>query len=431
VKSLVPSKLNLIPAALMIGGLCVLGWGVVKLASAQNAGGGGAPKVAQLVDASVVARVAELSSKIDELSKSRDALKDRLDGISHELSNAQWLMSVILAAAGLLTFAQGFFAFLAAQNYVAQAESAIRRANEAVDLATKARERVEEDLSSLVSDVRSRFPMLADAESMRVEAFNELLNLSPGLDVDQNLYSKADPITRERVLAIESFVAINFMTPSNRGAEVVQNLRLLGKFYAGKSLSSRSASETDRARTDFERAYFYYDAALSKSRRDYRVLNDLSWLVGVVALKPDLDNQRAFLEESLRRRPNQQRALYNMATILFDHADKAKLTEAKKYLTDALREPLWEEAVDSAQAAYISYNLACVYDGLAGFETAEGEKLHLLNEALELLGMGAVNAEKIRDILQVDLTETGDLQNLAASREHAAKVLLVRTLYRL
>jgi hypothetical protein len=334
---------------------------------------------------------------------------------------------------------------------VAQAENAIKRANDAVELAKTAKEKiegdldalrkkvesdldtlrkkVESDLDTLVSDVRSRFPMLADAELMRVQAFHELSELSPQLDVDQNLYSKTDAITRERLLAIEGFVAVNFLAPASRGPEVIQNLRLLGKFYAGKSLTKRPLANPNAPEPAYDRAFYYYDTALVKSNREYRVLNDVGWLVGTVAPVPDPDGARALHQESLRRRPNQQRALYNLATLLYDRSDATKLGGAKTYLLNALGEPLWEETPNPTMAGYISYNLACVYDALVTFENAAAGKKQLLDDALGMVRMTATNADKIREILRGDLSPTGDLQNLATSTDHAGELPALRSLF--
>jgi hypothetical protein len=110
------TKLNIIPITLMVGGLAVLGWGVVNLATAQSREQRPpAQKDAQpAVSAAADEKVTELSNKVDELTKSRDGLKDRLDTISTQLSHAQWLLSIIIAVAGLLTVAQSYFAFLSA-----------------------------------------------------------------------------------------------------------------------------------------------------------------------------------------------------------------------------------------------------------------------------------------------------------------------------
>ena len=67
---------------------------------------------------------------------------------------------------------------------------------------------------------------------------------------------------------------------------------------------------TNRSRTaasDFERAQYYFELALDKFARPFSVLNDLGWLFAAIANPPDFDRARSAFEESLRRKPKQQR----------------------------------------------------------------------------------------------------------------------------
>src|SRR5258708_7143884 len=114
--------------------------------------------------------------------------------------------------------------------------------------------------------------MFTDIESARAEAFNQLSSLTPALDDDQNLYAQSDPLMRQKIFAIESFSAIQFLTPMNRSTELLVNLRLLGKFYAGKFAVER------QSKSDFERSQYYFELALEKFGRPFSVLNDIGWL---------------------------------------------------------------------------------------------------------------------------------------------------------
>jgi hypothetical protein len=216
------------------------------------------------------------------------------------------------------------------------------------------------------------------------------------------------------VFAIEGFSAVQFLTPANRSEELVRNLRLLGKFYAGKFL-------TERFRPDFERAYYYFDLAQIKSRRHYAVLNDLGWLFATVSDPRNPDMAKALFEESLHQNDHQQRALYNLGTIFFDKADAGKLERAKDFLLRARATPLWEGKPNLLMASYISYNLACVSSAMSGWATAAGLKEHLLDDSIQFLEEAHSKAPLPSATLRSDLAPGGDLEHLGASPVHATR----------
>jgi hypothetical protein len=266
--------------------------------------------------------------------------------------------------------------------------------------------------------------MLADTETARAEAFDDLSRLTPSLvDSDKNLYANSDPLTRQKIFAIESFSAIQFLTPANRSKELVDNLRLLGKFYAGKF-----RSDGQHLQTDFERAYYYLDLAAQMSHRNYSVLNDLGWLWSVVAIPPNPDQGRAYFEESLRSKSDQQRALYNLGTMVFDKGDRARLEQARDYLLQARNEPNWETAPNPTMASHIAYNLACVYDAMASMEADAAAKTKLLDECCDYLEQAAAVGAQPKELLDEDL-KRGDLTNLGASPPHAERLRTILEKY--
>jgi len=412
-------RLKIIPVILMGVGLAVLIYWFAGLLRAQPETprrvpavvrapvGGFAPDIAALER-----QVTHLSNQVDSLTKSKDDLKKQLDSVSDQASHAQWLLSVILGTVGLLALVQGLFAFFSAQNYTAQAENAIKRANEAVAEA-------ENKGDEAVAKVQAKFPMFADIEFARAEAFGDLGKLMPALvDTDKNVYAKSDPLTRQKMFAIESFSAIQFLSPVNRGKQLVGRLRLLGRFYAGKF-----SSDGQHLHTDFDRAYYYFDLAAQMSNRGFPALNDLGWLWSFVAIPPQPDKGRACFEESLRAVPKQQRALYNLGTMAFEKGKKARLEEARDYLLKAKEHPNWETTPNPAMASHVDYNLACVCDALVNFETDPAVKSSLLDECARWLEQAAAVGAQPRELLDGDLKpgdkEKEDLINLGASQAHA------------
>jgi len=229
---------------------------------------------------------------------------------------------------------------------------------------------------------------------------------------------------RQRIYAAEGFSAVQFLSPVTRGQQLLNYLRSLGRFYAGRY------TEEGRSKADLERAQYYYDVAFEKFGRPFTVLNDLGWLYSAV-VKP-ADNQRAqdFFEESFRRRPTQQRAPYGLGTILCERADRIKLEKAKEYLLRAASEQNWEEAPNPRLASNIYYNLACACDGLAGYETELSKQGVLLDECVVQLKVAAVVGSQSQSQVDDDL-KNGDLRNLSGSTAHAAKLKEILDAYQL
>ena len=420
---IVRAGLKIIPLTLTVVGLVVSAYWIGLVHAQREAlrnpsANGGAPAPISVPDnASLQKQTADPSSQIDALTKAKEAFKDRLD-------SAEWVLSIVMAAIALLTVAQGLFAFFSAQNYVSQADQAIDRAGKAVTTAEAAEKDVIRRFEELAARIQSRFPMLADTESARAESFAKLGKLiSPLTNADENLYAKADSLTRQEVFAIEGFSAVQFLTAADRGNELVANLRLLGRFYAGKFLSEGQVFQPD-----FDRSHYYFVLAEQKSHRSYFVLNDLGWLFTSVARPPDWDKGSALFEESLRSKPDQQRALYNLGSN-WERGKQATVKQAREYLLKAKRQPNWETGPNPAMASHIDYNLACVCDAMANMETDPVLKSNLLDECCDYLDQAAAPGTQQRDLLDGDL-RAGDLVTLAGSQPHAHRLRGIRAKYR-
>jgi hypothetical protein len=429
-----PTPLSVVPLTLGLIGLSLLAWSIPGIlrghtdAPVRNAP---AARPAAPIATDPPTRAAELQRQLEETARAREILKDRLDSISHDAATAQWLLAMVLGIAGLLTLAQGVFAFFSAQNYVKQADDAIARANQAIATAlASAKESAENGakavarIDELAADVRAKYPMFADIESARLEAFNQLSGLTANLDDNQNLYAESDPLMRQKIFAIESFCAIQFLTPANRSAELLGNLRLLGKFYAGKFASERQLS------SDFERSQYYFELALEKFGRPYTVLNDIGWLFSTVTDRVDLDRARAALEESLRRKPNQQRALFDLASIAFERGDRARLEASLGFLLQAKRQTTWEDRPNARMASHIDYNLACTYDALAELTGDAADRRQMLDRCMESFEAAAKIGGQVKAIVDSDL-QGGDLSNLASSAAHADRLKTAVAMYEL
>ena len=331
-----------------------------------------------------------LKHELADLVAARDTLRDQLETISQKASQTQWLLSIVLAVAGLLTLAQGVFAFFSAQNYVKQADDAVKR------------------IEGLDSQVRSKYPMFSEIEDARRSAFSRLGDLSKRLNASKNLYDELDLLQRQEIFALENFVAIQFVTSTSQDG-VISNLRLLGRLYGYRFISSNKA-----ARSDFERSIYYLTIAVQKSNRsDISALNDLAWAF------QDEDNEKAreLFEESMRVSSDQQRARYNLGTILLDRQDPNKLAKARKFFEGATQVKNWELVPDEKKASNLYYNLACTYSCLSAYESDSVKQGALLELAVEWLRKASEEATIQQSVLEADLKD-GDLAQLAASTKH-------------
>jgi ATP-dependent protease HslVU (ClpYQ) peptidase subunit len=137
-----------------------------KGTASEPASGGEGKKLQQRAD--------DLGRQIDDLAQKRDALKDKLDAISQQANQNQWLLSIVLAVAGLLTLAQGAFAFFSAQNYAKQADDAVKK------------------IEARAAEASARFPLLEGTERANDRAFKRLTEIKKQLNLDQNLYKRLD-----------------------------------------------------------------------------------------------------------------------------------------------------------------------------------------------------------------------------------------------
>jgi FtsZ-binding cell division protein ZapB len=197
----------------------MMGLGCLSLGLIQRANSRSATTPREPAAASAAKDPQELQRQLDTLeqktaalAQQRDSLKDKLDAISQQAAHNQLLLSLLLGFAGLFTLAQGVFAFFSAQSYVKQADDALAR------------------IETLADEVRRKYPMFSQIEDAREAAFGRLARLADRLNLDQNLYQESDPITRQEILALESFAATQFLASPGREKEVIANLRLLGKF---------------------------------------------------------------------------------------------------------------------------------------------------------------------------------------------------------
>ena len=414
----IKTPLNVIPALITVLGLLVLIFGVIGILRAQNSTIAIPPAQSSSTALQQQSKTSPQPPFSADLTKPVDLLRERLTAISQQASQVQGLLSIVLAAAGLLTLLQGIFAFFSAQNYVKQADEAIKKANEAATTA-------DANMKALAGEILAKFPMFANVESARSEAFTKLSKLTLGFDLsDENLYESSEPLTRQEIFAIESFSAIQFLTGESRNKDLIRNLQLLGRFYGGKYLS-----DGDRALpSDFDRAFYYFELALQKSSRCYFVLNDLGWLLALVAKPKQLEAAKSCFRESAKANPDQQRAFYNLGTIALSTRD---LPQALSDFQSAKQQSKWEETTNSPRTAHLNYNIACVYSLLSRETRDTSKEREYLEECCKHLEVAAPLGKQSMKLLEADFKPDGDLAALAQNKDFAYRLTAILEAYKL
>jgi hypothetical protein len=143
-----------------------------------------------------------------------------------------------------------------------------------------------------------------------------------------------------------------------------------------------------------------------------------------------LRTAEGFLRESLAANPLQQRANYNLGTLIFDEKSMTKLSQARQYLEKAAEIKNWEKTPNAEFVCHIHYNLACAYSRLSEHEQDAAGKKKLLNLAATALDKAAEKGGTERKVLEGDLKD-GDLAALGASAEHATELTAIQEKFRL
>ena len=268
-------------------------------------------------------------------------VEKRLLEVDARAKEVRDLLGLLLLIGGFYTALQGLLNFYSAQNFSKQAESELSRIKETL------------------TQVQEKFPMFADIEQRRREAFDELAASLP-VDWRENGYLALPVEKRQRIFSLEAFAALDFLTLPARQGDVGRNLYNLGRFYRFKYVSGPLQDPFD-----IDRAEYYFKLALDKGSVAHKCLNELGLIYLEFRKKEGetdavrekrLDEAQNMFERSRRAFDQQQRARYNLAAL----AHKRRNYEsAISCLDEALDRSIWEDSPDIDMVCHIQYNLAC------------------------------------------------------------------------
>ena len=335
-----------------------------------------------------------VSSEQPATNVTADSVDQRLVNVEARAKEVRDLLGLLLLIGGFYTALQGLLNFYSAQNFSKQAESELSRIKE------------------MLTQVQEKFPMFADIEQRRREAFEELAASLP-VDWRENGYLALPVEKRQRIFSLEAFAALDFLSLPARQGDVGRNLYNLGRFYRFKYVSGPSQDPFD-----LDRAEYYFKLALDKGGVAHKSLNELGLIYLEFRKKEGetdaeserrLDEAHNFFERSRRAFDQQQRARYNLAALAHK---RRRYESAISWLDEALDRSVWEDSPDTDMVCHIQYNLACSCSRQAQHLFNKGGNTTRVREAsakacLALEKAADIGATEERTLLLMD-TAKGD-----------------------
>ncbi len=308
------------------------------------------------------------SAKASDLSK----LEKKLDDL-------RWILTLILASAGLFTVVQGIAAGFSAQNFQKQAEDAIKRleketeralndlkrqSDEAVGNFRKTSDEASQDalqqvnekfqgvlddldqeaqsrivrLEELEQQVRTHYPLFEkdrmhafSALQKRIASFSLVRSSTDGFDQRRKFYERIDLGERQEILAVDRALAYEIAGQNDPPDVFAEQTKQLAQFYWSKFIYERSLGYGSL--NDLERAEHLLEIGKNKAAGDkqFQFLN----VLGNVRLDrhkakmstgkfpagqtpaddQDLADARTAFETSIEQHPDQIRGYHNLAVI--------------------------------------------------------------------------------------------------------------------
>jgi hypothetical protein len=368
-------------------------------------------------------------------------LKDRVDEL-------KWTLGLIVTAAGLFTLAQVVAAGFSAHNFAKQADDVL------------------DGLKKLESEVKARYPVFADTEERRAEAYENLTRMltatssvndpDEGFDWRRFYYGTKSLVERQEILSFERLVPYEIASQHESKEVFVRQVRHLARFYWSKFVFEQGRGFGYFG--DLERAEYLLDLAKRKMGARAYLYNDLgnvrleAFRARVAALRPlqaepsvqrEIENGlqgavEAF-EESIRLHPKQLRAYYNLAVLHADHLVNT-LPKEIELLEKGVKHQNWENVPVPAFTCTAFFNLGCYNGRLAKTDkNPEYPKrcLEALRRAAQIGRIATDDVEReygFRIELEpqgssprlITHSQEGDLYHLVRNGDEATKVELDR-----
>jgi tetratricopeptide (TPR) repeat protein len=367
-------------------------------------------------------------------------LESTLAAYKTQVDDLQRLVSLLTGLASFYTLALGITSYFTAQHIIDRSKES---AHDIDDYRTEAKK--------IYDGLEEQYPFFINFSANIDKGLERLIFLLPNEEERDEFWEKLKEMDKQEILFLELSMAFvqHLDLKDKRTAVLYQRL---GKFYsAWYSVAKEDAGTTPPSPPGRNlnsvaelaiRAFFYLERAVGRDPRNFTALNDFGlacidmWKLPAKSPGSRDDYRRradASWEDSLRLRPDQQRARYNRANS-FKRDDK--IEEAIAELQGALRVKHWEYKASPIRVKDIHYNLAC-FQSLLGDQQEQAGKPwdQLLEGAARNLEVGCehynssdrVRAETLKALLG-DCKSDGDLFWLAQKRPDSierAKTLLL------
>jgi hypothetical protein len=364
-----------------------------------------------------------------------NGIREAFNLYKERAESVQTLVTTLIGLSSLYALALGFTAFLNAQQYLRSMKENTSLSDAAIvrmdALTTEADRRISDHVRLMEvttrrqlremrleaarqrRELQKQFPLFGGIDRMLSGILTALGFLSDSLMVD---FEEIDDAKwrqkRQMVMFYERAIAgYNLLDAPVYERQIVDVFRGLGRFY-------RKTFQKTKQNDDLDRARFYSEIAVNKSSRRYMMLNNFAgtWLEKRVAeggqgelRKEELRNARELADESLRKHPHQQCALYILAWIDDEEGD---FPAAVRRLGEALIIPVWEDRPEPMLKAVIQYNLGCALSRLAANQESDRETN--LDSAVKNLKLAVTAESRLRPQFEGDLAD--DLKFLADTR---------------
>jgi tetratricopeptide (TPR) repeat protein len=367
-------------------------------------------------------------------------LESTLAEYKTQIDDLQRLVSLLTGLASFYTLALGITSYFTAQHIIDRSKES---AHDIDDYRTEAKK--------IYDGLEKQYPFFINFSAHIDQALDRLIFLLPNEEERDEFWEKLKEMEKQEILFLELSMAF-VQHLDFRDKRIAVLYRRLGKFYsawylvgkedAGNAPPLPPGRNLNTVEDLAIRAFFYLERAVEHDPRNFTALNDFGlacidmWKLPTKSPGSRDDyRRRADLswEDSLRLRPDQQRARYNRANS-FKRDDKieAAITE----LQSALRVKHWEYKASPIHVKDIHYNLGCFQSLLGDRQEKAGKPWDQLVEgAARNLEAGCehynssdrVRAETLKALLG-DCDSGGDLFWLAQKRpesiERAKKLLL-------
>jgi tetratricopeptide (TPR) repeat protein len=287
-------------------------------------------------------------------------LKDKLEAYDKRADDLEKLLTLLLGVSTIYAIALGLSAYQQLKDSAEKLEGLRKEAQKKIDQLpgelVRIRELASDEIEKFAARFLSKLFLFADMDVAFRGIMYRLMCLLPVIDWSDEENQEISPQIKEEILFYEKTVASFEYFDLRRLRQVRESaseiFHGLGNFYA---LQYAREGKQDWHK---ERARFYLDRAIRFNPKNVGALNDRGFLATDLDNPPDFATARDVFTKSLDADGEQQRALYNLASV--EHREE-NYRRAADLLCQAIEKKRWQEKLPARHRDSILYNRACAY----------------------------------------------------------------------